>query len=122
MSNTTDRPAISNVQRLIFEILRGQRWNEFDGGRIVGDLEHHPDLWLALYPSRHEAELGVVLRDLPGNFLNADTICVTARAGQEKELERLAKRWKPDTVRWVEESEFGVGRRPGGRVLSLWWD
>ena len=89
--STSDRKLLTDatVQEIQLELIRRTSFNSMDGPRVVAHLQQHRDLWSAVMLDRSTyvvsgglPDMGLIkLRDLPGNFWNADTLfilCATA--------------------------------------------
>jgi hypothetical protein len=76
----------------------------------------------------------IVLRDLPHNLVNLDTLFLLAEPGQQDGLEALARGWDADEIDWIEQDEafqamgdsavvnksYAADRQRV--VLRVWWD
>ena len=136
--------AITEAQDLFLKMIgHGQR-NALDGPAIEAALRANMDLWRSVVLTREASvvennRLGgavdlIVLRDLPNDFVNLDTLFVLAEPGRQSELEALAKQWDADEVGWVGQDE--AFRAMGDSavvnkayaddkervVLRVWWD
>ena len=130
----------ATVQEIQLELIRRTKYNAFDGERIYASLLKHRAYWqavlldrpgLANYQKpRHLLMMGLIkLRDLDGNFWNADQLFIlTAKRKQAVQRARIIEKedWggeKPIVYDNQEEidSALGVGREEYG-LLSIWWD
>src|SRR4051794_18433526 len=129
----------ASVQEIQLELLRRTSFNALDGERIVASLRKHRDLWLAAlldrqglpdYEKPHRLLTSglIKLRDLDGNFWNADTLfLLTRKRSQARRLAQIAEEedWAGE-VYVVEDQEeidraLGTGRQEYG-LLTVWWD
>ncbi len=136
--------AITEAQDLFLKMIgHGQR-NAFDGPAVEAALRANMDLWRSAVLTREasgveRSNLGgavdlIVLRDLPHDLVNLDTLFVLAEPGRQGGLEALAKQWDADEVGWVGQDEAfqAMGESAavneayaGDRdrvVLRVWWD
>jgi hypothetical protein len=98
------------------------------GPRIADDLERDRELWSSAMLTRSDAPGGfgslIPLRDLSRGLWNADTLYVLSSGVDDPALERLAQRWEPDEVTWIEAAEASnlLGSSRAARILRVWWD
>jgi hypothetical protein len=76
----------------------------------------------------------VLLRDLPEDKMNLDTLFVLPEPGRQDELEQVANAWSPDEIKWIPRqkasramgaSKFHFPEYPADEdrfLLQLWWD
>lgn len=116
---------INEVQKLQFELMKKAAFNLFDGSKVVSDLEEHKDLWRGVIMKRDDL---IPLRDIGDCFWNIDTLYILVEDGQQKKLERLAKKWSADEVSWLNNADAhgqlgeGNDKDYSQRVLVIWWD
>jgi hypothetical protein len=138
---------ITKAQEIYLSMIEASgQWNSFDGERIAADLRAHIELWrsavLTRVPSFQGARITelrdqvnlVVLRDLPGDVINLDTLFILPEPDQQDGLEQLAGAWSADEIAWIPRRE---GARAMGAskswcpeytvdenrfLLRVWWD
>ena len=147
---------ISFSQELFLQMIEHASFNELDGLKISSDLRTNKNLWRAVmitslvqpvYERRenpfHRANPPVslinrvnliVLRDLPTDHINLDTIIIYTEPGKQDELEQLSQMWKPSDIIWYKakdsfkamgeafvkmKKEFKVDDNV---LLLLWWE
>ncbi len=129
----------ATVQEIQLELLRRTSFNALDGPRIVESLMRHRDLWMAALldrqglpnyaePTRLLMSGLIKLRDLDGNFWNADTLFIlTRKREQARQMAEIARTedWGGEVVLIEEQKEIdnalGTGRQEYG-LLYVWWD
>ncbi len=123
--------AAQTIQDIQLELIRRSSFNDFDGPRVVSDLEEHRSLWTAALIDRESGpELSglIKLRDLPGDAWNVDTLYVLARdEGAAQQLAELGELWRADRVEVMggdaTTRALGSGRSDAPeRIVSFWWD
>jgi hypothetical protein len=120
-------PTITSSQELFLQMIEQVNFNELNGKRVASDLRANTNLWRAVMITRlvqpvferlenpfhqshapvpliHRVNL-IVLRDLPANHINLDTIILYTEPGKQKKLEHLSQRWKPSTMAWYQAKE-----------------
>ena len=116
---------INGVQKLQFELMKKASFNDFNGERVVKDLEAHLDLWQGVVMKRDGL---IPLRDIKDNFWNIDTLYILAEDGKEEQIETRARTWNADVISWLgdEEAHSLLGdyndKNYGKKVLFVWWD
>ena len=124
-----DIPAnkMTRVQELQLELIELVNRNNCNGKKVARLLRDNRHLWRAvLMPSRRLDPL----RDMEYGDWSADTLYILPQAGQEDNLEKLAKRLKADEVNWVggENALQLLGYWKKGiednhrLILTVWWD
>jgi hypothetical protein len=126
----------ATVQEIQLELIRRTQYNAFDGERVLAALMAHRELWEAVLLDRmglwRTGELPAVglikLRDLPGNYWNADTLYILCPdVASARQLAESA-----ETEGWGElvrvhdnqeevDSALGSGRESRA-IVSIWWD
>lgn len=113
---------INPTQRIVLNLMKRSSYNEFDGERVVRDLNSEADLWNAAYMLADGAPL-LPLRDLPEGYHNVSTLYLMSSGLNDEKLVALARTWRADEVEWLPDDEatqlMGGGR---GHVLRVWWD
>jgi hypothetical protein len=114
---------INKVQQLQFELMRIATFNQFDGNRVVNDLETFVDLWKSVIMDRPDL---IKLRDVEHGGWNVDTVYIIPSGVNDKLLESLAWKWKASSVEWINGGGFSGEETLGisGRImiLKVWWD
>ena len=78
-----------SVQESQLELVRRRWFNQFDGPKIVANLRRHRDLWRAVIMDSRDL---IKLRDLPGNYWNADTLHILCNdTGKGQRLLEIAE-------------------------------
>lgn len=118
---------ISVMQQKILDLIEISSFNNFDGKSVVRDLVEHKDLWDSVLMIRDDT--GIILRDLPENYFNVDTLYILTDKLRENKMKEIIKGWSSD--------EFGVLSREKmqewmgsyinskediRKVISVWWD
>ena len=121
-----DTSTVSQIQQLQFELMKLSSFNEFDGPRVVTDLQGHRSLWRAAMMGRPLDPI-LPLRDLDQDVWNVDTLMILSSGEDDGALWTLAGSWKADELTWLDQDEaasmFGVSYvNFDGRVLVVWWD
>jgi hypothetical protein len=138
--------SISEAQDLVLKLIAASgQWNSFDGPAIEGALRQNSGLWRSAFfareassPLRADRFGGgidlIVLRDLPHNIVNLDTLFLLAEPGHQEGLEALASGWEADEVNWMSQDEAfplmgdsaAVNKDYVGDkdrvILRVWWD
>jgi Arc/MetJ-type ribon-helix-helix transcriptional regulator len=118
-ARTDAKPPITETQERYLRLMEQHQYNLFDGERVVADLRAHRDLWEAAVMWR--SMIGIILRDLPGDFNNVDTLYLSTTPDRLERLKALAETWDADEVAVDEEIDFGV--YPSDLIcLGVWWD
>jgi hypothetical protein len=129
----------ATVQDIQLELIRRTQYNAFDGERVAASLLKHRDLWLAVILDRfghaNYAEPRLLLtssliklRDLSGNFWNADTLFVLTKTKQNaKEFARIADEegWAEEIHVYDDDKEISGALGAYGvdyGLVSIWWD
>ena len=127
----------ASVQEIQLELIRRQRFNQFDGPKIVASLRRHRSLWRAVLMDRlgfvsenHGSQWGLIkLRDLPTNRWNVDDLYIlTDTLDQARQLQQIAEdeQWEADNVTLLEneqERAHALGSfPPPGFIIAFWWD
>jgi hypothetical protein len=129
------------IQELQFELIKKSSFNEFDGEKVVKDLEDNKELWRGAvmtcgsYSRPNSVGYSDVtdllcLRDISENYWNVDTLFITPKLGKEEELEKLAKSWGADEIDYYggEQACDMLGssspelRANKKQILRIWWD
>ena len=117
---------MNNTQRIHADLMLQSSFNDFDAPKVLADLEAHENFWRGfIFNSMNDL---ITLRDLPGDFNNADTLWILSVKGKENELWDLAQTWKADELDWMPESETsallgtGENRNNPKALLRVWWD
>ena len=131
---------INKIQKLNLELIRLSSFNEFDGERVVKDLENNRELWKGVvmdradycFHDRAESDMRInliKLRDIDSNIWNVDTLFIIAEDGREDELELLASTWGAEEVDWIykKDGERMLGHynphdKKDKLILRVWWD
>ena len=139
---------INKIQKLQFELMKEASFNDFNGEKVVKDLEAHEDLWDGVVmdregfvsksdiPGNGPFSMGssidlIKLRDIGSECWNVDTVYIlpSDHATEEdlEKLELLAKSWSADEVDWIEgkEAQHKLGCGGAGnpsKILRVWWD
>jgi hypothetical protein len=129
----------AKAQDIQLELIRRTAFNAFDGERIYDSLTRNRHLWSAVLldrpgipnysePSNLLMSGLIKLRDLPGNYWNADTLFVLTKSNTDaRELARIAEEedWSGEIHVYEDQREMdmalGTGRQEYG-LLSIWWD
>lgn len=128
--------AEASVQEIQLELIRRQRFNQFDGRHVVTSLRRHRHLWRAVLMDRlgFVSEEGgsnwglIKLRDLSGNRWNVDDLFIlTDTLEQARQLRDIAEaeQWLADNVAILEDERArasALGTSDPGYVISFWWD
>jgi len=138
--------SISEAQDLVLKLIAASgQWNSFDGVAIEGALRQNVALWRSAFFAREAASplqadsFGggidlIVLRDLPHNLVNLNTLFLLAEPGHQGELEALANGWEADEVNWIPQDKAfplmgdsaAVNKDYMGDknrvILRAWWD
>ena len=118
---------ITRVQELQLELIELVNHNRCNGQKIAKLLRDNRSLWhAALMPGRRLD----ALRDMEYGEWPADTLYLLPVEGQEGALEKLAKRFNADEVRWLDGKEslslLGYWKKDIEKksklILSAWWD
>jgi hypothetical protein len=130
----------ATVQEIQLELIRRTRFNAFDGPRIVASLLAHRNLWEAVILDRFGLQgygragglpvSGLIkLRDLSGNFWNADKLFILTRdAASAHRLAKIIEKeeWGGEEPRvYDDDEEVGSalgGSDPGQSIVTVWWD
>jgi hypothetical protein len=128
----------ATVQDIQLELMRRTCFNAFDGEKVVSSLMAHRHLWTAVLldrfgldrrPGKLPTSGLIKLRDLDGNFWNADTLYIlTPNAECARELAQLAtdEDWGGEEPRiYTNQKEVDAalgGADIGQAIVSIWWD
>ncbi|HET6386985.1 MAG TPA: hypothetical protein VFJ58_26660 [Armatimonadota bacterium] len=128
----------ASVQEIQLELLRRTEYNALHGARVYAGLLRHRDRWIAVVldrpglpdyrqPGRLLA-LGLIkLRDLSGNFWNADTLFILTKSHERaQEFARIIEDedWGGEVQVYAEPDEIdsALGTSEEYGLLSVWWD
>jgi hypothetical protein len=130
----------ADIQEIQLELMRRNRFNTFDGPKVIASLQRHRELWLAAYMDRfglyskdHPDWIPsfslIKLRDLPHNRWNVDTLCLlTKTVDDARRLAEVAEAedWDAQEI-VVQDNERELGSALGVvpcdyGVLTVWWD
>ena len=132
---------INEIQKLNLQLMRLASFNEFDGNRVVDDLERHENLWTSAWMTRWDL---IPLLDQEGDidpsdpdgpfssppYWNVDSLYILPAPGKEDALTKMARKWRADEVAWL-GGEVGCKalgswsreRATNKRlILKVWWD
>jgi len=140
-SDATDQPSLTRIQALYLELIRTIRYNELDGGRVVGQLLEWRDLWDSVIADRlpmprpepaARDQYGVypplsLLRTTRYGDWPADTLYIWTDQERLPRLQRLIEEhWQASEIELIDQQDvafmFHAFYRPGHRVLTVWWD
>jgi len=122
-------------QELIFELMKGASFNNFDGEAVVSSLLENRELWIGCVAGRFDGFFELIpLRDLPEGW-NVDTVYISCPRDRVQDLVALVRTWRPDEVGILSDDDasekMGVSvnslkeevdfTRPC-RVIRVWWD
>lgn len=113
-----------NAQQLQFELMKIASFNDFDGERVVKDLEANSDYWSGAIMGRFDGYCELLpLRDIHDGW-NVDTLMITTPKRNKKYLEMLANTWGADEVDWLshEQAQKMLRGDLDQEVLRVWWD
>ncbi len=136
---------INKIQKLEFELMKEATFNDFDGEKVVKDLEANEDLWKGAVmdragyvcksdipgdsPFAMAASIDLIkLRDIGSGGWNVDTLFILPQPGKEHKLFELASNWSADEVDWIEgkEAQHMIGSCGPSyndlKILRVWWD
>lgn len=147
--------AVTPTQEIFLAILERMVFNKCNGVQIAADLRSHTHLWRSAMPCRptkpvftplqkpvtgpgprpplvNRIDL-IVLRDLPADCINLDTLVVWNEPRRHAELERLAATWNAAELSWYGAREaFRAMGEPLVKhrdyapdepaLLVAWWD
>ena len=117
----------TRVQELQLELIELVNQNKCKGKKVAALLRENRSLWrAALMPCRRLDPL----LDMENGEWSADTLYVLPADGQEEELEKLAKRFNGDEMKWLDGKEslslLGFWNKDivknAKLILWVWWD
>lgn len=138
MEKNHENKEITEAQKLMFKLMKIASFNDFDGEKVVSDLEDNKELWEAVYMNRPIGLNGHVifpllpLRDLSENEYNVDTVYILPAIGKEDQLLKLVESWGYATIKWIDGdmSDLLLGgilyrnilKILHRNILKIWWD
>ena len=129
----------ASVQEIQLELIRRTRFNAMDGSRVYDSLIRQRELWLSVILDRQGLArydkpqslliAGLIkLRDLSGNYWNADTLFIlTNGADNAHRLARLIEEedWGGEVQVYTDQDEVGNALGTGRQeyaLVTVWWD
>ena len=118
---------INNTQKIYLEIIRQTQFNELDGEQVYNSLIENKDLWIACVLGRFVYSPLILLRDIPEDIHNIDTLYVTTTKENLAKLILLANTWCADEIDEVPREEAKelmghMGLSFSQTLLRVWWD
>lgn len=121
---------MTRQQELNLELISLARHNNLNGKRIAKDLRTNLHLWVAAY-GFHFTGIGIYhlipLRDML-LWWHIDSIAITCKKSQKKDLINLIKKWKPHEIYVYKNAEDGFYEEHFLRqgdvdvLIKVWWD
>lgn len=110
-----------SMQELHLDVIERCSFNQFDAVRVVRDLRSHRHLWRSVFMCCDSP--GLVLRDLPDDVMQMDTMFLLTDETRVHKLEDLVREWEPDELDQRHSPDLGCYPPPPGVVvLRAWWD
>jgi len=129
---------MNEKQKIQLTRLRLRSFNFLDGNDVADSLARNQHLWQSFIFGRFKYGWLIELRDLPDDYLNADTLYILTYKDNLSVLLDVISTWSADEVGWVgaESSEgpigmtskelasaFGSHPFPADlAVVRVWWD
>ena len=140
-TDVPDKPSLTRIQALYFELIRTIRYNELDGGRMVDQLLEWRGLWDSVLADRlpvHRLERAAgdrydvypplsLLRTTRYDDWPADTLYIWTDRERLPRLQRLIEEhWQASEIELIDQEDvafmFHAFCRSDHRVLMVWWD
>jgi len=116
---------MNKTQKIVGELMKASSFNNFDGKKVVEDLEKS-DKWISFIWGRFDYFQLIPLRDIADNQYNADTLYIMVKKENRDWMEKMARIWNVDECDELKEEELfnklGASPEPDRSYYRLWWD